>query len=1158
VNPTPTTSGDGADPTGTGAQVLAADPTVSVWVSANAGTGKTRVLVDRITRLLLSGTQPERILCLTFTKAAAAEMANRLNERLGRWAAATPEGLAEDLTALLGRPPETAEAARARRLFAETMETPEGLRIRTIHSFCESLLGRFPLEAGVAPHFQVVDERRAAELRQETRDALLLASIEPGARHLARAMNHLAGLVDENGFAGVMGELDSERGRLAALMAAHGGLDGLMAAGRRALELAPGDTAASVIAAATARTAYNQDALAAAAEALGGGSPKDKERGAQLADWLAADHGQRVERFQDMYVPLFLTQKNAPRAATGLITKKRAEDEPDALEALLSEQDRVFRVQEKLKAVAVADNTAALLTMGVALLESYDTLKARRALLDYDDLIDKARQLLRSEGGVSWVHFKLDGGISHILVDEAQDTSPAQWAVIEALAGDFFTGQGREAPVGEEASRTVFAVGDEKQSIYSFQGADPARFGLMGRRFGERVVAAEQPWRPVEMAQSWRSTPAVLRAVDAVFSQPDAADGLSWNDRPVFHRWTREGQAGLVELWPLAAPAEADDADPWDAPLDQMAGDDPRGRLADTIATTIDAWLKSGERLESRGRPVTPGDIMILLRTRGAFAEEMVRSLKDRNIPVAGRDRLVLTEHLAVMDLVALGRFALLPDDDLNTATVLKGPFVELDEETLFDLAHQRAGSLWQELTDRSGDDPALDRAHGVLRDTLARADQTPPFEFFSHLLNHGGRRALLAHLGPEAADPVDEFMALALDFERDHVPSLEGFLHWLETGRTEVKRDLEQAGGEVRVMTIHGAKGLQAPVVFLIDNGALPARQLQDRMRWSAPGVDEGYVLWPAFKDNEGELCAAIAETKRLETEREYRRLLYVAMTRAEDRLYVAGWHGKRGPDENCWHALVEAGLGGLEGVEEVVRGDGASGLRFATPQTADPMESQAPLPLSGGETALPPWARERPLAEPTPPRPLAPSRPEDDPPAASPLADDGARFKRGRLIHSLLQSLPELAAEARPAALAAYLALPAHELTAAQQTEIGGEVLAVLEHPDFKALFGPGSRAEVPVVGDVGTIEPCVISGQVDRLLITDDEVTVIDFKTNRPPPRDQSEVAGVYLRQMAAYRAALRRIYPERRITAVLLWTDGPRLMRLDDEVLDPHAP
>jgi len=1138
---------------GIGAQVTAADPKGSVWVSANAGTGKTRVLVDRISRLLLAGTPAHRILCLTFTKAAAAEMANRLNDRLGGWAAETPAKLADELAALFGRPASDDETSRARRLFAETIDAPEGLRIRTIHSFCESLLGRFPLESGLPPHFTVIDERRAMELREWARDRVFERAARRDDAELNGALEHLAGMVDEAGFADLMAELDAGRHKLHAMVTAQGGLKNLLAAGRRQLGLADGDTRDSILAAASGNDAFDATGLEGAVGALSEGTATDQDRAARLRQWLDADIPTRAASFMADYARVFLTQKLEPSAQSRLITKKPAEAHPAALDALLAEQARVHAVSETLKAVAIADNTRALLTVGMALLEAYEGLKRLRALVDYDDLIEKAQALLDTPGRVSWVHFKLDGGIDHILVDEAQDTSPVQWRVIDALAGDFFSGSGRET----ERPRTLFAVGDEKQSIYSFQGADPAEFGKTGEHMGTLARAAGTPWNPVELALSWRSTPAVLQAVDAVFERELAADGLTWGGKRVRHLPSRAGEAGLVELWPTEKPVEAGDEDPWDAPLDQVSAMSPDVRLAERIADTIQGWLEKGEKLESQGRPIQPGDVMILVRTRGAFAEEIVRALKDRDIPVAGRDRIVLTEHLGVMDLVAAGRFALLPDDDLNTATLLKGPFVEMDEDRLFDLAYDRKGTLWAELS-RRRDEAAFSEAHARLAALLARADTMPPYEFFTAILSGCGRESLLAHLGAEAADPIDEFMGLTLDFERDHAPSLERFLHWIEYGETEVKRDLEQSGGEVRVMTTHGAKGLQAGIVFLADTCSLPAKQLADRIRWSGLETDDPFVLWPAFKDLEESVTAAIADAARAATEQEYRRLLYVAMTRAEDRLYVCGWQGDRDLDDGCWYRLVEEGLKTLPATETLdTETEGETILRLTSPQTAEPKQAEAPLPLGGGETALPAWARTAPQPEPAPTQPLSPSRPDDEPPRRSPLeADDGRRFLRGRLIHALLQTLPELPAEERDQATARFLAMPAHELAPGEADAIRLETLAVLRDPAFADLFGPDSRAEVPMVGMLARPDggPVVVSGQVDRLLVTDEEVLVIDYKTNRPPPTDAADVPPVYLRQMATYRALLKAIYPGREVRAALLWTDGPRLMALDPARMD----
>ena len=1142
--------------------VAAADPARSVWVAANAGTGKTHLLINRVTRLLMAGTPPAKILCLTFTRAAAAEMTNRLNERLGAWSTAQESALREDLATLTGGAVTDAMVGNARRLFAETTETPGGLKIQTIHAFCESLLGRFPLEAGIAPHFAVMDERTAAELMAHARDRVLTQAFEPAGDgdqvdNLAGVLGHVAGLVDEQGFADIMAELAFVRARLAPITDAAGGGEAgirrMVKAARQALGLGPDETPESVLADGTRRGAYDQAGLKRAADALGRGSASDKDRGTAIAHWLAADDAARAAAFESAYAPVFLTKEDEPRKESGLITKKAQAADESALDALLAEQARVAGVVERMRAAVVAQATEAALRIGVALLQAYRDAKERRALLDYDDLIQSARSLLKGRRATQWVLYKLDGGIDHILLDEAQDTSLDQWRIVEALCDEFFSGEGaRQTP------RTLFVVGDEKQSIYSFQGADPDAFQTMRDHFATQVRDAAETWSPVDLELSRRSVPVVLEVIDAVFGQGPAANGVTASDAPIHHPPFRAGQAGLVELWSTLTPDEEPDTDPWDAPLDQLAAASPESRLAGRIAETIGGWLDGGEILASQDRPIEPDDIMILVRTRTRFFAEMVRALKARGVPVAGTDRMVLTDQLAVMDLVALGNAVLLPEDDLTLATVLKGPLIGFDEETLYDLAHGRDGTLWRALEVRRGDGGAFARAHATLARLRQRADFTPPHEFFADLLGaDGGRRAIIGRLGRDADDPLDEFLALALRFEQTHPPSLQGFLHWVEAGGTEIKRDLEQGRGEVRVMTVHGAKGLQARVVFLPDTCTVPATSHGNKLLWRTVGAEppqEPMVLWPVRRANEGALCRQLRDDVQRRHAAEYRRLLYVAMTRARDRLYVCGYENKRGRAEGCWYDLIEGPL--KERATKTATPGGETVWRLVAEQTAPPEDAGREAP-EGAPPALPDWARRAPPPEPEPARPLVPSRADGEAPSVrSPLAEDGPDpYQRGRLIHRLLQSLPELPAEARAPAAAAFLARPVHRLEADARAEIAAEVAAVLDDPDLAPVFGPGSRAEVALTGAIGNR---VIAGQVDRLLIADDAVTVIDYKTNRAPPEDEAEVAEIYLRQMAAYRAVLARIYPDRPVRCVLLWTDGPRAMALSAPLLDRHAP
>jgi ATP-dependent helicase/nuclease subunit A len=1135
-------------------QIIAADPNQSVWVGANAGTGKTRVLIDRILRLLLEGVPPTRILCLTFTKAASAEMATRLSKQLGEWAVSSDEKLIPELAQMMGRKPGQKGINSARQLFAKTIDAPGGLKIRTIHSFCESLLGRFPIEARVAPHFTVIDERTANELRCEARDDLMRQA-ETGESEIQKAFSFIAGLVDEGGFESLMEGIDGNRHHLKALLLRHGGVKGLGHAVKLRLGVAGGANEPSII----AETFGREDTqLMHAADGLGKGTAMDLKKSVAIRNFIRADTYLKILETYGPYKSIFITQKGTPTVR--LATKAAEKSEPAVIDILLAEQNRILDLEGRLKGLLIAEATEALVLVGDALIRIYGDLKSYRALLDYDDLILKTRDLL-GDGRINWVHYKLDGGIDHILVDEAQDTSPEQWEVIAALASDFFSGEG--AGMDDRIlERTIFAVGDQKQSIYSFQGADPAKFSEMRTYFSELAKAAERKWQSVELTLSFRSVWTILSTVDSVFTGEGAPKGLQVEDDPIQHFSFRDGQAGLVELWPTMTPDEVPKDDPWDAPLDQISKKSPAARLAEKIANTLMSWFESGEKLGSTGRTIQPGDVMILLRRRGDFAEEMVRQLKQRQIPVAGSDRMVLLNQMAIMDLVAVGRFALLPEDDLNTAIVLKSPFLGLDDDNLFDLAYGRTKgtTIWQRLRDKRNEHKKYKTAVKWLERLALEADFTPPFEFYARLLGEGrGRFNLLSRLGPDAADPIDEFLNLALSFERDHPPSLEKFLHWLAAGNTQIKRDLEHGRGEVRVMTVHGAKGLQANVVFLPDTCVTPDARFDSQLYWEKTG-DNPLFFWPVVKDNEEKICTSLRDQAKKNSADEYSRLLYVALTRAQDRVYVCGWETNRGRNEGCWYDLVKRGLLN-QGAEAFALEGGAKGLRLQSMQTQVPDNTSSVSKELPSNTAVPVWLSLPPPAEPLPPSPLNPSRPDnEDPPIRSPLGDDdGARFKRGTLIHRLLETIPNLPPADWDKALKRYLALKTHELTSEQQAEIATETLAVLTDPKLFILFGPQSITEVPLVGTVGDgANARVISAQIDRLVLYGDRIIIVDYKTNRPPPLNETQVAPQYLRQMALYRAALRRIYPDHQVEAVLLWTDAPRAMWLSETVLDPYEP
>jgi ATP-dependent helicase/nuclease subunit A len=1140
-------------------QALASDPNASAWVSANAGTGKTEVLVRRSLRLLLAGARPESILCLTYTKTAAAEMQNRLLKDLASWATISDEKLRGALATLMGHAPDDKDMRRARRLFSLSLEARGGLKIHTIHGFCERLLQRFPLESRVTPHFTVLDEQGATLLKRVAFDAVIARAAEDRESALGVALDTIVTVTGEEWFRQVVDAVLRKRAELDRMMAHHDGLAHWAAAEGLALKRLFGvdkDTDEALV-----------DALASVLDdrvvntmlsaLVSYGSTQDDKK---TEEGLRGVPGSTGEARATALQLAFFTNEGRPRSR--VCSAGFRKEAPQIAEALEEARDQVAALDLKLALLRAADASSAVLTLADAIQADYARRKQAEAALDYDDLVLKARHLLSRAGAAAWVLYKIDGGVDHILVDEAQDTNPEQWAIIEALAEEFFAGAG-----ARETLRTLFAVGDEKQSIYSFQGANPARFGAVGRAFKKRAAAASVEWHEVPLNLSFRSTVPVLDAVDRVFARPEAAQGLTFVESAVIkHHANRQGEAGLVELWEVAdetRPEPAPAFEPWN---EGASGARAVDALCKRIAGTIKDWIDRGEMLASAGRPITAGDILILVRRREPFTAPMIRALKREGIAVAGADRMRLMDQLAVRDLVALADVLLMPEDDLALAVTLKSPLFGLDDDALFDLGHGRGRvSLWSVL--KGTDDSRFQEAATQLKAWLSQADLSPPYEFFAALLGADGqamRKRMLTRLGPEAAEAIDEFLDAALAYDREAAPSLQGFVNQLRAGDIEIKRDMEQDRDEVRIMTVHGAKGLQAPIVFLPDTCMLPRTQgprVFPVPRLGAPPDAVTHLVWSPGRSDLEAIAEAKAAVRRAEIE-ESHRLLYVAMTRARDRLYVCGWKGQREPEKDCWYHLVRDALDGY--LSPVETEDGKTARRKVSPQEkpAEKKETQAETSES---SPLPDWALTQAKPERVRAR-LAPSRlalnveggPEgarEQPPLGPKALAENMRFARGRLVHALLQHLPEVAQENQERAARAFVAARGAGLGDALKEEIVAETLAIVRNEDFAPLFRPRSLAEVPIVAQIGGVEDGFeLEGQIDRLAVLDDGLLILDYKTNRPPPSTEAEVAQAYIDQLAAYRLALAKLFPGGRLRAALLWTDGPRLMEISSTLLD----
>ncbi|MEZ5825381.1 MAG: double-strand break repair helicase AddA [Geminicoccaceae bacterium] len=1103
----------------TGPQARASDPSHSVWVTANAGTGKTRVLSDRVLRLLLDGAYPEAILCITFTRAAAVEMTARIEKALADWAVETDDDrLRASLEAITGAVPGEGELATARRLFARVLDLPAGLPIQTIHGFCAGLLRRFPIEAGIPPHFESIDDRTAGEMMRESRSRLL-GVLREGDAELRDALDRLAAILAETSLGDLLAEI--LRNRRAIEKALEGGLDSLLDRLHRLLGVVRGIDPKEMVARACGDGAMDVHRLKQAADALCTGSDTDTDRGRKIMAWLGMTPSNRVDTFE-LHKRCFLTAAGTPvkRLATQAVQKNH----PGAFEALLQEQVRIVQLGDDLKAAQIAIRSAAMLTVAQALLNDYREAKEREGALDFDDLIHEAARLLSDEGRRDWVLYKLDARIEHILVDEAQDTSPAQWTVIEHLLEEIASGKGQH-----DRPRTLFVVGDEKQSIYSFQGADLENFHAVRRRVGERMELRDE-----RLEVSFRSCSTILSLVDGLLENETFRAGVLGGGELRPHTSSRPNDEGRITLWPLAeAPDAGEEREPWALPDARNWRPGAEEVLARRLAREIGRRLADPAPLASTGRRLCPSDILILVSRRGRIQELVISALKKRGIPVAGADRLGLTDHIAVRDLMALGQALLLPEDDLNFACLLKSPLVGLDENALFELAFDRdKRSLHENLRLRRDHYP---EAFERIESWLARADFMPPFELFTLILAEGGRNRLLGRLGPDAAEPIEAFLGQALAFEQGHPATLQGFMHWLTMDRSSLKRDPEPARDEIRVMTVHGSKGLEAPFVILADAGP---RQSAERGKIIVDPVS-GVPFWRgASKDREPYTDAIVANAAARRDE-EASRLLYVALTRARDELLIAGWAGARRTNvEDCWHGMIDRTMAGLGALRD--RESGNAVLRHGTAPPARIEEA----PDTARSLPLPQWAREPVVAEPPATRPLAPTRlAEDETPASSPAstARDGRTF--GLHMHMLLHQLAGVSTERRETLLST---LP---------PEIAAEVRSVLDLPGLEAVFAPGSLAEQPIIGRIGDI---VVSGQIDRLAVLPDRVVMVDFKTNRRPPASLDKVPVAYLRQLGAYAALLGAIFPGRRIVAALVWTAVPAIMEIPAGLLERHAP
>ena len=1139
-------------------QARASDPASSAFVSANAGSGKTHVLVQRVIRLLLANVPPEKILCITFTKAAAANMAERVFSTLGHWVTLDDNALDAAIREAGIPHPDRKLRLRARELFACALETPGGLKVQTIHALCTRLLQQFPFEANVPARFAVLDERDQNEMMERANLGVLLeASRDPDSVR-GRALTTAMACAADVTFKDVVREACLSRDHFMAWTDAAGSIDAAVAQVSAELGVDPGDTIEDVEREIVDGPYLRRPGWEDIAAALEGGGKSDFDQAARFRAALVSSGSTQV----DEYLGVFLTDERSPRKS--VLTKRFSESNPAIGRLFEAEIVRIAPLIERRRAVTIRDRTQALLHIATAAAANYRREKQERGLLDYDDLIDKTLSMLdRVSSG--WVHYKLDRGVDHVLIDEAQDTSPRQWDIVAHIISEFTSGEGARDGV----VRTIFAVGDEKQSIFSFQGAAPHEFDSRRRALDNKFRDAGLKFDPISFTYSFRSGAAILQSVDHVFRDEAIYRSIHAANAYPVHETLADAGPSLIELWELQLPDKRDDLEGWRAPFDGVSATSPEVKLAKRIQAEIRRLVESGTMTGHAGdrRPLRYGDMLVLVRRRGNAFDAVIQALKHAGIPVAGADRLKLTEHIAIIDLMNLTDALLLPQDDLALAVALKSPLFGLSDDDLFTLAWQRKGSLRSALHDHAA-------TRGKFADALSRLERCErrfatetPFAFYAWLLGgDGGRARILKRLGHEANDALDEFLQLALSYERKAPASPQGFMAWLRTADLEVKRDMEISRDEVRVMTVHGAKGLEASVVFLVDTTSSPADTQRPKLvhlpKGDTASHTSGIVVWAGRKADDSVAVAAARAAMLGEIEDEYRRLLYVAMTRAADRLVVGGCMpgNMNSVRKFSWYDLIVKGLAnsGLQ-MQEIEAQDGVI-KRYARPEDVAVATAAAATPVTGAPIELPSWLHTAAPAESPVDSVLRPSYPAEGE-SRSVRTGESLQLRvravqRGTLVHRLLQSLPDITAERRRDAALKYLIRNADSWSDGEREALADGVLALIGEKRFAAVFGPGSRAEVSIAGRLERPgqSPALVSGQIDRLVVSQSEVLIVDFKTNHNPPKLPAEAPNTYVRQLALYRAVLRKLYPQRPVRAALLWTGTPELMEISTPALD----
>jgi ATP-dependent helicase/nuclease subunit A len=794
------------------------------------------------------------------------------------------------------------------------------------------------------------------------------------------------------------------------------------------------------------------------------------------------------------------------------------------LSLIQQEQHRLVELINKRETAEIAKQTASLIKVLYRVRQIYTKLKRRKSYLDFDDLIDESCKLLTKSEHKDWVLSQLNYRTDHILLDEAQDTSLKQWQIIQALCEEFFAGQG-----ARQAERSLFVVGDIKQSIYSFQGANPAIFRSMHQYWVKQAQEIQQ----IKSHRNFRSTKPILNLVDAVFSQKELLNAITPDEEPIKHLPERAQDAGRVELWPLAVVAKKNkkqDDTVWLLDQKSTLEERPMELLAETIANTISDWIKNQRILPAKNRPVEAGDILVLVGHRNKFVEHLTKALKQAQIETTGSDRIKITDSMAVMDLIKLTEFVLNPQDDLSLAIALKSPIFEVEEEELFLLAHDRAEkTLWERIEECAALTEKFHKIYQGLQSLLTKSADATPVEFYTDIINYS-RKKILSRLGKESSGYLDGLIEAAWQFEEKNTPCLGSFLQWLQSSNYTIKYDPSQNCNQVKIMTVHGAKGLQAPIVFLADTTDIPRNK---------NNIVFDYDNLPIWSDKyHSKYCNTLKQRNQQNQFGEYLRLLYVALTRAEDELFITGWQGR--PSKNCWYKILEKTIKKTFNCEERIMApmsDQAATIYYLASPQLKQTEQQHSVAQTNKQEALPEFLKLPINRSIEAEKILYPSQQEQN------IKIDDTAALLGKAAHKLLEYLPQQKTLPSIGIIHRYLENYFPDLDKKLHGILTKSVIGAIKNPQISKFLSAKSIAELPVKG---YIDDKKISGKIDRICLLHNEILILDYKFAVHNIQNEQNAKT----QLSYYKQLIAHKFIDHKINCAIIWLLPAEVQIMED--------